>query len=115
MLRPKMNPIFTQKLKDTDKAIKKDYIVSEWKTLRENGKKRYILNQLREDIILGFFVGVFMHYRVGMSVAEYFTTEFIARAIIFTAVYSIGSILYSIYKWNRVKNKYKKYRSESLA
>ncbi|QUH26532.1 hypothetical protein [Serpentinicella alkaliphila] len=56
-----------------------------------------------------------MYYRVGMSVAEYFTTEFSARAIIFTAVYSIGSILYSLYKWNRVKNKYKKYRSESLA
>ena len=114
MLKRKINPN-TQKLSDVEKAIKKDYIVSEWQTLRGNGKRGYILNQLQKDVILGFFVGVLMHYRVGMGIDKYFTTEFIARAIIYTGIYSIGSILCSLYRWNRAKKKYKKYRRESLA
>jgi len=77
-----------------------------WLDMKKKGKKMYILSEFKRDVIIGFLLGVIMHYRVGMSMIEYFTMEFLVKAIIYSSIYSLGGMSYSNYTWRRLKKRY---------
>ena len=77
-----------------------------WLDMKKKGKNMYILSEFKRDVILGFMLGVIMHYRVGMSMIEYFKMDFLVRAIIYTSIYSIGGMFHSRYTWSSLKKKY---------
>lgn len=96
-----------ERLKEAKNEAKKNAIITEWQNIKSKGKRVYIKSQLKKDALLGLLLGTAMHFRIGMSLIEYFSFEFAFRVIIYTSVYSFGSVLFSLYKWKSIKKKYK--------
>lgn len=98
------------------KKSKADYYLSEWKTLKVRGKRLFIISELKRDAIIGFVLAIIMHTSIkkGVSINNYFTLEFLVRAIIYTGIYSLGSAISSHVKWNTVKRKYSYYKRKGL-
>lgn len=101
-----------QSLKKLKMEDKKNHIITEWQIIKERGKRAYVISQLKRDALLGLMLSTAMHFQLGMSISEYFTIEFVARAVIYVSIYSIGSMFFSLTKWKILKKKYKAVRRE---